>query len=169
MVEGTAFRALYSKWAQNYKWDTHLVNFHPIIPSSVIDYMIEKFPELNVPFKRKVLWNDDSIYYKLKQALQLPSVTSQLDQFVHNNVYSLDQDGIDIAVNDFQSCINEAANIALKQRKVKVTGKKKKDKPWYNTCTLLHDLKKSLDHYSRVQMYLPLIHLIKNLELNVFI
>ncbi|CAC5376274.1 unnamed protein product [Mytilus coruscus] len=99
------------------------------------------------PTPRKFLWNDDSIC-KFQQALQLPSVTSQLDQFVHNNVYSLDQDGIDIAVNDFQSCINEAANIALKQRKVKVTGKKKKDKPWYNT--LLHDLKKSLDHYSRV-------------------
>ncbi|CAC5376138.1 unnamed protein product [Mytilus coruscus] len=91
---------------------------------------------------------EESKEFDFQQALQLPSVTSQLDQFVHNNVYSLDQDGIDIAVNDFQSCINEAANIALKQRKVKVTGKKKKDKPWYNT--LLHDLKKSLDHYSRV-------------------
>ncbi|CAG2192789.1 unnamed protein product [Mytilus edulis] len=88
------------------------------------------------------------LLWYIQQALQLPSVTSKLDQFVHNSVYSLDQDGIDIAVNDFQSCINEAANIALKQRKVKITGKKKKDKPWYNT--LLHDLKKSLDHYSRV-------------------
>ncbi|CAG2195905.1 unnamed protein product [Mytilus edulis] len=87
------------------------------------------------------------LLWYIQQALQLPSVTSKLDQFVHNSVYSLDQDGIDIAVNDFQSCINEAANIALKQRKVKITGKKKKDKPWYNT--LLHDLKKSLDHYRR--------------------
>ncbi|CAG2241035.1 unnamed protein product [Mytilus edulis] len=77
------------------------------------------------PTPRKFLWNDDSIC-KFQQALQLPSVTSKLDQFVHNSVYSLDQDSIDIAVNDFQSCINEAANIALKQRKVKVTGRRKK-------------------------------------------
>ena len=108
-------------------------------------------PVSKCPAPLKYLWNNNYIY-KFEQALQLPSVTSKLDQSVHS-VYSLDQDSIDVAVNDFPSCITEAANIALKQKKAKVSGKKEKDKPWYNTS--LHDMKKSLNQYSRLPAFKP--------------
>lgn len=119
-------------------------------------------PVSKCPAPLKYLWNNNYIY-KFQQALQLPSVTSKLDQSVHS-VYSLDQDSIDVAVNDFPSCITEAANIALKQKKAKVSGKKEKDKPWYNTS--LHDMKNPL---ISIADYLLLTHLAKSLELNVFI
>ena len=119
-------------------------------------------PVSKCPAPLKYLWNNNYIY-KFQQALQLPSVTSKLDQSVHS-VYSLDQDSIDVAVNDFPSCITEAANIALKQKKAKVSGKKEKDKPWYNTS--LHDMKNPL---ISIADYLLLTHLAKSLEVNVFI
>ena len=119
-------------------------------------------PVSKCPAPLKYLWNNNYID-KFQQALQLPSVTSKLDQSVHS-VYSLDQDSIDVAVNDFPSCITEAANIALKQKKAKVSGKKEKDKPWYNTS--LHDMKNPL---ITIADYLLLTHLAKSLEVNVFI
>jgi len=105
------------------------------------------------PHPTKYIWSKDSVN-KFQQSLKSTSVTSKLNDFVHSN-YSLDSCSVANAVLDFSKCIVEAAGLSLKARQkgYKRNKRKRKNKPWFNT--VLHDMKMSLDYYSKLLAFRP--------------
>lgn len=106
----------------------------------------------NITIPVKYIWIERSVT-EFQEALQRPNIASKIDTFVNNTYCLSNLVSIDKAVTDFNFCIFEAANTALRVKVNKKSKKERPDKPWFNTH--LHNIKTSLDHCSTLLAFNP--------------
>ena len=104
-----------------------------------------------MPCPDKYIWDDKSIT-KFQNILSSNSISSKIKSFKDVD-YNVCENSVNIATNDINDILYEAANLSLKKKTIRKPVKGRVQNKWYDRS--LQELRVSIDYYSKLISFDP--------------